>query len=154
MCRYRGDTLITCYEHRFPTSPWMSTLLMKCLSESLSKSKNGHEKIKRGRNNVAIVWQYFLFKLLTSTKSLTEERQCKGEGKGHILEVRNQHILSITGIKWYTGWLPGMVKFLKWYELPLHHSKFTTAMTPKVDRSFSMTTLATLQRLSHLSHCV
>lgn len=102
-------------------------------SESLSKSKMAMRKLQEQDYGAAHFDNIFLFKLRTYIKFLTEHWTMGRRGKGHVLEVCNQCVLSLMRTDWNRGWLSGMLRVLKWYQLPLHQSKFIRAMTEKVD---------------------
>ena len=117
-----------------PARPSLTTLCWwNAWSESLSKSKMAMRKLQEQDYGAECFDNIFLFKLRTYIKFLTEHRTMGRRGKGHVLDVCNQCVLSLMRTDWNRGWLSGMLRVLTWYQPPLHQSKLIRAMTEKVD---------------------
>lgn len=149
-----GDVDGLCYEHRPPARPSLTALCWwNVWSESLSKSKMAMRKLKEQDYGATCFDNIFLFKLCTYIKFLTEHRTMGRRGKGHLLEACNQCVLSLMRMDWNRGWSSGALRFLRWYELPLHQGKFIRAMTERVD-CWPQAHPVTPQKLSHILYRV
>lgn len=115
-----GDVNDLCYEHRHPLPPHQPSTghsrLMKCLKWIISQVKDGHEKIKRkSRVMEQLVLTVFPPTPPTPLACIKyRESTMQRRGKGHILEMCNQHVLSIMEMKWNIEGLSGMVNFFFW----------------------------------------